>query len=71
MRRCASRRTLHEPGFAQQLEVLRYRGRRHVEAPGDLARRQLARAEHLDDALTRRVAERCECLHGANLKVST
>src|ERR1700681_592662 len=60
---------LNQSGLAQQLEMLRYRGRRHVEAPGDLANRQLARGEHLDDALPGRVAERRESLHFDYLKV--
>ncbi len=63
MRRCASRRTLHEAGFSQQLEVLRDGGRGHVEAARDIAGGKLARREHLDDAASRGIGERGERLH--------
>lgn len=53
----------NEPGLAHHSEVMRDGRRGAVEPGGDLAGRQLAAREQLDDATTRWIGERSEDLH--------
>ena len=46
-----------EPRFFQDLEVLRHRGERDVEGPGELGDAQLARCQSRQDRAPRRIGE--------------
>jgi len=56
----AADRTPHQAGPLQDPDVLRHRGQRHGEVPGDVGHACLALAEPVEDGAARRVGERGE-----------